>query len=95
MTHRRNVVAAVGFSLLAALLVSVAAGLIILLSKPAKGDVPASRVRYPGEEAAAVKACKAQGQKVMYWWLSDPRKSSVTLHARCTGMVNVDAEVKL
>lgn len=65
------------------------------LGQQSRTDVVSSRVRYPGEEAAAVRACQGQGQKVMYWWLEDPRKNSVTLHARCTGVVSVTAEVKL
>lgn len=78
------------------LLVVVGAGALVagvLLRPPPGVDLP-TRTRYPGEEAHAIKACKTQGQKVMYWWLSDPRLKSATMHVRCTGVVTVETEVK-
>lgn len=60
----------------------------------APADDPASsRVRYPGEEAAAKAACGSR--RLMYWWLEDPRKDNVTLHVRCAGQVRATRELKL
>ena len=52
------------------------------------------RTTYPGEERIATAACRQQKQKLMYWWLGDPRKAGATMHVRCTGQVTVVAEVK-
>lgn len=52
------------------------------------------RTTYPGEERIATAACRRQNQKVMYWWLEDPRKGGALMHVRCTGQVRIDEEVK-
>lgn len=52
------------------------------------------RTQYPGEEKIATTACRQQNQKLMYWWLEDPRKAGATMHVRCTGQVTVVTEVK-
>lgn len=52
------------------------------------------RTQYPGEEKIATAACRRQNQKVMYWWLEDPRKGGAMMHVRCTGQVRIDEEVK-
>ena len=50
-----------------------------------------SRIRYPNEEAVATKACGHH--KLLAWWIENPRLKSATLHARCAGVITVEAEV--
>ena len=50
-----------------------------------------SRIRYVGEERAAVKACGTR--QVKHWWIENPRKGKATMHVNCAGQV-ITAEVK-
>ena len=83
-----------GIAIIVGMVGMVPVYVILLNGNPDAQATRDTRVRYPNEEAIATNICKTQKQRVMYWWIADPRKNKATMTVRCTGVVTMTAEVK-